>query len=340
MRAWGALGVLCAVASASPAMAQSSGEDKALALQLFDEGRALLASGKVDEACRKLEESRRLDPLPGTVLNVAVCHEQQGRAASAIAEFREARALAERDRRDDRVAFVDQHLKALEAKVSSLVIVVPPEADRPDLTIARDGTPVGRAAWGSRIPVDPGQHRVDASAPGKLPWTATLTIAPEGDVKTATLAPLQDLPPASSPPAPPAPEPAPAAVPPPPTPLIEIPAEHAGLSGRRVTALVTLGAGVVAAGLGTYFGVTAIAKHNDPGAVCTAEPCTTADKLNSDATSAADASTVSFAVAAVAVGVGAFLWLGDSSGKRSTTSLRLAPSFAPGRAGVEVGGGF
>ena len=71
-----------------------------------------------------------------------------------------------------------------------------------------------------------------------------------------------------------------------------------------MTALVTLGAGVVAAGLGTYFGVTAMSKHNDPGAVCNAEPCTTADKLNSDAASAADASTVSFAVAAVAAGVG------------------------------------
>ncbi len=54
--------------------AQPSDQDKALAATLFDEARALMAQDKVSPACRKLEESRRLDPLPGTVLNLAACH--------------------------------------------------------------------------------------------------------------------------------------------------------------------------------------------------------------------------------------------------------------------------
>ena len=100
--------------------AQPTDQDKALASMLYDEAKALLAADKVGEACRKLEESRRLDPLPGTVLNLAACHEREGLAASAMAEFREARALAERDHRDDRVAFADEHLKALAEYLSSL----------------------------------------------------------------------------------------------------------------------------------------------------------------------------------------------------------------------------
>jgi hypothetical protein len=100
-----------------------------------------MTSGKLDDACRKLEESKRLDPLPGTLLNVAVCHEQQGRTATAVAEFREAKALAERDQRADRVALADQHLKSLDGKVSSVVIVVPPEADRLRLRPRRPRSP-------------------------------------------------------------------------------------------------------------------------------------------------------------------------------------------------------
>src|ERR1700685_1339046 len=119
----------------SPARADTTDEQKALALRLFDEGRSLLAAGKVAEACPKLEESRRLDPLPGTVLNLAVCHEKQGLAASAVAEFYQARAMAERDKRGDRVALANDHLRALESQVSNLVIVVGPAADLPEVRI-------------------------------------------------------------------------------------------------------------------------------------------------------------------------------------------------------------
>jgi hypothetical protein len=189
-------------AASSPAWADPTDQDNALALKLFDEGRALLAAGKVADACPKLEESWRLNPLPGTLLNLAVCHEQEGRTASAVAEFRQARALAERDRRDDRLSLADQHLHAIEGKVSTLVIVVGPDADRPDLSISRDGTAVGRTVWGSRIPMDPGDHVVEASAPNKKAWKAIVKVAPDGDVQTVTLKPLEDAEPVPAPPLP------------------------------------------------------------------------------------------------------------------------------------------
>jgi hypothetical protein len=123
--------------------------------------------------------------------------------------------------------------------------------------------------------------------------------------------PLEDLAP-SAPPSPPAP--------PPPAPQpqrADVPRSaprvaSAGLSPRRIAALITGSAGLVGVGLGTYFGLTAVARRNDPSSICTAKPCTHADDLNNQAGFNADASTVSFALGLAALGAGAFLWFGDS----------------------------
>jgi hypothetical protein len=282
----------------------------------------------VGEACRKLEESRRLDPLPGTVLNLASCHEREGLTASAMAEFREARAMAEHAHRDDRVAFAEEHMKALEPRLSILVIAVGPDADRPALSVTRDGIVLGRAAWGTRIPVDPGMHVIEASAPGKAKRRVEVRVGPDGDVQTATLAPLEDE--APPPPPPPVVPPPPAAVmlPPPPPPPEAPPPAH-GMSSRRIWALASASVGVLGVGAGTVFGVRAITLHNDPNATCTSNPCgSTPTSLNNQAKFAADASTVTFAVGLVGLGLGAFLWLGDSV------------TVSPGAASLAVSGRF
>ncbi|MGH7295439.1 MAG: hypothetical protein ACRELB_10925, partial [Polyangiaceae bacterium] len=273
---------------AAAAHAEPTDQDRALAATLFDQGHSLLERGEVAEACRKLEESRRLDPLPGTILNLAACHEREGLTASAMAEFREARALAERDHRDDRVAFAGEHLRALEPRLSVLVVLVPPEADVPGLAVLRDGVAIGRAAWGTRIPVDPGPHVVDVSAPGKVLRHVEVQVKPEGDTETVTIAALEDAPPPGPAPAPPV---ASVPAPPPPEAVPAPPPPRHGLSSRRVWALFSAGVGVVGAGAGTALGVVAIQKHHDPAAVCASDPCPTATSLNNDARGAADAST-------------------------------------------------
>jgi len=334
---WAMATTLSLAAASSPAWADPTDQDNALALKLFDEGRSLLTAGKVAEACRKLEESWRLNPLPGTLLNLAVCHEQEGRTASAVAEFRQARALAERDHRDDRLSLADGHLRAIEGKVSSLVIVVGADADRPDLSVSRDGTAVGRTVWGSRIPMDPGEHVVEASAPNKKPWKALVKVLPDGDVQTVTLKPLEDAEPAPLP----SPPPSPATPPPAPPPQVVVPAEHHGLSTRRAAGLATAAGGLVGVGIGTYFGLLAIQKHGAPGATCDTTPCLPQSyTLNSQAGTAADISTVAFAAGVVALGVGAFLWLGDSSERGDKASVSVVPSLGPGRGGVDLAGRF
>jgi hypothetical protein len=326
--------VIAITIGSSSAKAEPTDQQKALALRLFDEGRSLLAGGKVAEACPKLEESRRLDPLPGTVLNLAVCHEKQGLAASAVAEFYEARAMAERDKREDRVALANVHLHALESQVSNLVIVVAPTADIPELSIHLDGNPVGRAVWGTRIPVDPGEHAIEASAPNKKAWNVAAKVAPAGDVQTVTLTSLEDAPPplVPAPNLPPEPASPPAqtrALP------LAFSSGHHGVSGRRQIALVSTGIGIVGLGIGSYFGALAFRKHGEPGgATCTELPCDSS--LRNEAASAADASTATFAAGLVGLALGAFLWFGDSSGSGDRPAVSVLPNVGPGRGEIQL----
>ena len=52
--------------------ADHESEERIVAEALFVEGKQLMKEDKIDEACSKLEESYRLDPLPGVLLNLAV----------------------------------------------------------------------------------------------------------------------------------------------------------------------------------------------------------------------------------------------------------------------------
>src|SRR4051794_6818295 len=79
-----------------------SNSEQMLAQSLFEEGRRLMDSGKFAEACLKLAASLRLDPGAGTQLNLAVCHEQEGKLSTALLEFEEASRRALKDGRRDR----------------------------------------------------------------------------------------------------------------------------------------------------------------------------------------------------------------------------------------------
>lgn len=329
-----ALALLCA---SSVARAEPTEHDKGRATALFNDAKSLLGEGKIPEACRKLEESRRLDPLPGTILNLASCHDKEGLLASAFAEYREARALAERDGRADRVAFAEEHMRAIEPRISQLVIVVPAEAVVADLRVTCDGAPLARAAWGGRIPVDPGEHVVEASAPGKKTARSTVKVGREGDVQELVVAALEDersLPPPIAVVPAPAPEAKAKDVSAPPQP------PSTGLSTRRTIAIVTAGVGVVGLGVGTFFGLQAIDKHGDPAATCTTTPCSVASiTLNEEAKFAADAATVSFAVGLLSLGGAAFLWFGETP-PRASARVRVTPSLGAGDGRVVVSGAF
>src|SRR5689334_18551597 len=79
------------------ALAQGPSADLPIAQGLFEQGRTLMGAGRYEEACPKFAESERLDPAPGTLLNLAVCHEKEGKTATAWAEYNDVIAASRRD---------------------------------------------------------------------------------------------------------------------------------------------------------------------------------------------------------------------------------------------------
>lgn len=166
-------------------MAFAQGPDVAGAETLFEKGRQLMAEGNLKEACPKFAESQRLAPAAGTALNLATCYEKQGKTASAWGMYREAISLSVASGQTVREQFARDRAGELEPKLVKIVISV--GSDDPNLEIKRDGTPVARAQWGTPIPIDPGAHVIEASAPKKVKWTKNIETNAPGQTTTVTI---------------------------------------------------------------------------------------------------------------------------------------------------------
>src|SRR5258706_11994014 len=153
-------------------LAQSA--ERTAAVSLFDEAGRLVAEGDLGRGCPKFAESYRLDPQLGALLHLADCYERAGKLASAWSSFRDASELA-RQRGDARAKVATEHATALEPTLPRLKILLGPAAVS-GVRVQSDGKPVGAAALGAFIAVDPGEHSVDASAPAYRGWRARMNV--------------------------------------------------------------------------------------------------------------------------------------------------------------------
>jgi hypothetical protein len=301
------------------AAAQPAGAEVALAEVLYQKGRQLMAEGKFAEACPKFAESYRLDAATGTLLNLAACHEAEKKLATAWTEFTEAAASARRDHRDDRVQFAEEHLAAIEPKVSRLAVTVAPNGEIPDLKVQLDGVQVLAAARGVPAPVDPGEHVIEAQAPGRKPWSQRVRIDERSQSITVTV-PLLDLEARSQPLAPESTQPAA------PTPAA------AETQSRPMPASVYIAGGATIA-LAIGAGVTGIVYMNHL-ADGTTQPGPTYD-----ANYRLGVANIVFIGGTLAAGgVTAYLYFTRPSKSSSASNVSLGPWLAPGGGGVALGG--
>jgi hypothetical protein len=321
--------VLVAAPSFADTVASTNPASQAAAQALFDDARKAMAQGNYAAACPKFVESQKLDPGAGTLLNLANCYDKNGQTASAWATFKDAAAEAKKSGHPDWEATARKRAAALEPALSRLTVEVPPASVVDGMELRRDGVTMGRAEWGVAIPVDPGSHVVEASAPNARKWSTTTSVETGGANATVSVPALEIekvavVPVASA-----------------------AGTEAAGAqgSGRRTQGIVVAGVGVAGIAVGSIFGVEALTKNNqalEPGNCPTSNLCNANGiALTNDAKTFATVSTVGFLAGAGLVAVGAVVFFTAPRNKTESpkpTALQLAPAVGPGSYGMSLGG--
>jgi hypothetical protein len=329
------LAVPLALALAAPAAADNLTSD-----DLFREGVLLFGRGEIAAACDRFERSYKMDAAPGTLFNLASCHEKQGRLWRARLDYLDLVQRATAAGKLDKAKLSRDRLASVEARLPKVALIFP--AGSNVATIVLDDASLAPETWHDPVPVDPerGTHAVEFRAPARATVQKTITITgaavlnvdvPLLQPEPAVTSTPGSAPPASTPTTVPATEPASDAPrasqkePPPPA--------------RRsvpVAGYVLLGTGVVALGVGTFFAFQAASQKSDADAACGSSTgvCPTAGQTQAasskfdDYRTSAIVSGVGFGLGAIAVGVGLYMVL--STPGPSSTSLLLTPMVGQG----------
>jgi hypothetical protein len=288
---------VCVATLASSRLAHAQGKS---ADALFEEGLKLFDAGKTHEACERFEASFRIDPALGTLQNLATCHEQDGKTATAYREFLDLAEQAKKAGAGQKAREIlgRQRAEALTSKLSKILIQAKPGANVVEVRL--DGTLVDLAAWGVAFPVDPGRHALVFSAPGRVASTQEINLAAAPGVTTVDLPHLEDVPP------------------PPPTPV-------ASPSPLRPIGIAVGSAGLVGLVLSGVFGGLTFAKRDAAAPHCSGMYCDPEGLgLQSSAHGFATASTTTFVLGLAATGTGVFLFVWGSRASRTTASVSPA----------------
>lgn len=339
--------IAASLLAAAPARADASAADKAAAEALFEHAKLLMKDARYGEACAKFQESQRIDPGIGTTLYLADCFEKNGQSASAWAEFLEAAAAARGVGQADREKKARERAAALETKLNRLSITVAAGAEVPGLEVKRDGAPIAKALWGTPVPLDPGEHTVSASAPGKKPWATKITL------DAAHLAPVVlSIPVLEDAPAPPPPKVEPPKVEPPkagpsnaarPLQSGPIVTTRDTMPPVRIVGGTLLGVGIASAAVGGILGAVTLLKKSGAAEGCHDNGVcgkSGADDINA-ARGLATGANVTLIAGGTAFLAGVIILAVTSPAPTERKQvIRVQPLVGAGTAGLGIGGRF
>jgi hypothetical protein len=342
------------LAHAPRVAAQTASVESAEAL--FEQGRKLMSLQRYEEACTKFSASHRLDPAVGTLLNLGYCWKQLGKAASAWTAYREAASLAHWQRQREREAFARAEAAELETKLARLSIHVA-DGDHEGLELRRNGVPVPRDVWGVEVPVDPGEHTIEAVAPDRKRFSTrvrvqaasnaavtvpVLTALPRAPDESAAAGAAKDAPLRGPNASTAADEPTSAA----------LTSDESGGGGSSLLPALSIGlgaAGAVGLGLAGFFALRMQAQDEeargicpDPLAECTSDQVTRHEDRKRAARDSRTAAYISAGAGAACV-IGAIVLLvaaPDDSGAKSARAAgaTLAIGVAPGELAIVASG--
>ena len=340
-----------------PAPPTSAAEDlEAITAEaLFRDGKALLERRDYARACPLLSASAKLDPATGALLALAICHEGEGKLASAALEYERVATRAAAEHRPDRVQVAQSRIASIKPLLSTLTVVPPSDASRLEgLSVLRNGTALEVGSWGVPIPSDGGDYSIEVSAAHRTPWRAMVSVKASGDARVvavpvlaevvstgadtaaparhASAAPQAILASVSSPTLP---SEAPGLVKPA-TPTND-PVTPARSSALRVSGLALMGGGIVALAAGAVYGLRAIGKNQDSRSACDGNACSPAGRRDRlEALSAGDKATFAFLAGGIAAAAGVTLF---AIGNRHTPATATAPTHEAITAGIGIGPG-
>ncbi len=263
---------------------------------LFNDGRAAMGRKDYATACTKFRESDRLDPAPGTQLNLANCEEQRGRVATASLLFQQ--VLRRLDPADRRIDVARRRIEALGPRVPHVRMVLRP-GQSVETRVRLGELEFSSPSFGSLIPIDPGKHEVVVVTPGLAEQRSALDLQ-EGEVVELSVPFGLDDRPAAQVGAGTAPASVPAAS-----------DEILGLD-RKTAAYVAGGVGVVGVVVGTVAGIAGLSQEEKGDANCS-DATRTCNQVGFDANASARTlavvSTLGFVVGVVGLGTGGYLFL-------------------------------
>lgn len=291
-----------------------------LAETLFRAGKQAATAGDFKTACQKFEASQRLEPAPGTLLNLGDCEEKLGHFTRASQYFQSAISLYRAG--DARIAYAKQRAGAAEARTARVVLVATNAAPR--TKVSWDGTELDPSTLGQPFRADPGDHVVVVRVPGKPDSQIALTLS-AGETKQISL-------PSSAAPVAEVVAPAPAAAPPrseerrPPILAMKPAQTERSAPNLRTAGFVGLGVGAAGIGVGLVAGLFTLNAKSDADEHCPAQGCDS-DGLSAQSRGKtwSTVSTVGFIAGGVGLAAGASLLLFRPA-RSSATAVTARPT--------------
>ncbi len=155
-----------------------------VARTLFRDGAQLAAEGRWLEARERFAHALQLRESPLLHYNLALASQNAGYLVEALDHFRSFLRLDVESATNPRRILAVRAIALIEPVIGHVVITV--RADDADVLVALDGRQLASAMLNTPIPVDPGEHFVDARSP-RLGTSQHTTSIAEGDSANVVL---------------------------------------------------------------------------------------------------------------------------------------------------------
>jgi hypothetical protein len=165
--------------------APPSPEAAEAARRLFREGAQLAEEGRWSEARERFRRALTVRPSPLLHYNLAVACQNAGYLVEAVDQYRSFLRIDADPANAARRAAAQRAIAAIEPVLARVLVGVP--ADEPLAVLAIDGRALPEGLWGVEVPLDPGEHFIDARSVRGSTAQRTFTVR-DGETLSITLA--------------------------------------------------------------------------------------------------------------------------------------------------------